>query len=441
MAQVNPIKRTEAEQALIDQFDASALSGNSTPIADARQAAFSRVRDRGLPHRRVEEYKYTDLRALMRTVPPIAGPADPDWLAKATEAAAGPFADLNCLAITIANGALCQAPDAADLPAGVALAALADILASGASPSDTMQAVEDFNGDPIVDLNTAFMSDGTVLTIDDGTNVERPILLQHLADDSVSARYVRHRITIGAGARVTLIEQHQGPDGVGYQGNTAIELTIGDNAVVDLVRIQDDGDQALHLSTIGTHIGEGAMLRQFTLTTGAAVSRAQTFCHMAGPKADATLAGVTLISGKQHADTTVTMDHAVPDCQSREQFKTVVDGQARAVFQGRISVRQHAQGSDGRMMLNGLLLTEEAECISKPELEIFADDVQCAHGSTTGEIDDNLLFYLRSRGIPEDEARTMLITAFIGEVIDEIEDEAIRDAVTGLSESWLRERK
>ena len=441
MAQTNPIKRTEAEQALIDQFDAGALSGDSTSIADARQAAFGRVRERGLPHRRIEEYKYTDLRALMRTVPPIAGPVDPDWLSNASIKAAEPLADLNCLTVTIANGALSRAPDATDLPAGVAIAALADILASGAPLPDTMQSVEDFNSDSIVDLNTAFMSDGAVLSIDDGTDVEQPILLQHLADDNTSARYARHRITIGAGARVTLIEQHQGPDGVEYQGNTTIELTIGDNAVVDLIRIQDDGDKALHLSTIGTHIGEGATLRQFTLTTGAAVSRAQTFCHMAGPKADATLAGVTLIGGKQHADTTVTMDHAVPDCQSREQFKTVVDGQARAVFQGRISVRQHAQGSDGRMMLNGLLLTEEAECISKPELEIFADDVQCAHGSTTGEIDDNLLFYLRTRGIPEDEARTMLITAFIGEVIEEIVEEKLRDIIMALSESWLRGRK
>jgi Fe-S cluster assembly protein SufD len=178
----------------------------------------------------------------------------------------------------------------------------------------------------------------------------------------------------------------------------------------------------------------------FNMTSGGAVSRFQGFIKFAGEGSELSVNGVNLLKGKQHGDTTLVVDHAVPHCTSRENFRAVIDDRGHSVFQGRIIVRPDAQKTDGKMMTRALLLSDEAEADNKPELEIFADDVTCGHGATAGALDDSLLFYLRARGLPEKEAQALLIQAFVGEAIEEIGDDALRELAMATAERWLEAR-
>ena len=176
------------------------------------------------------------------------------------------------------------------------------------------------------------------------------------------------------------------------------------------------------------------------MTSGGAVSRLQGFFNLAGEGSELSVNGVNLLKSKQHGDTTLVIDHAVPHCLSREIFRAVVDDRAHSVFQGRIIVRPDAQKTDGKMMTRALLLSDEAEADNKPELEIFADDVTCGHGATAGALDDSLLFYLRARGLPEKEAQALLIQAFVGEAIEGIADDKLRELAMAQAERWLEAR-
>ena len=241
---------------------------------------------------------------------------------------------------------------------------------------------------------------------------------------------------------MTLLESHEGPEGREYQVNAGLELVVGEGATVDHVKICTEGDHALHVASLMAHIGAGARFNDFSFTTGGAVVRNQIFLRFDGEGTEPSFRcrGANLLRGRQHVDTTIVADHAKGGCQSREVFKSVLDDASRAIFQGRILVRPDAQKTDAKMMTQALLLSEDAEADSKPELEIFADDVQCGHGATAGDLDEDLLFYLRARGIPAKEAEALLIQAFVGEAIDAIEHEGVREALIGAAVAWLKAR-
>jgi Fe-S cluster assembly protein SufD len=201
-----------------------------------------------------------------------------------------------------------------------------------------------------------------------------------------------------------------------------------------------DGPDAANISSGLFTVGAKAKYNLFNMTSGGAVSRFQGFVAMKGEGSELNVNGVNLLKGTQHGDTTLVVDHAVPHCTSREIFRAVVDDRAHSVFQGRIIVRPHAQKTDGKMMTRALLLSDEAEADNKPELEIFADDVTCGHGATAGALDESLLFYLRARGLPEKAAQALLIQAFVGEAIEGISDDNLREAVMTAAERWLEAR-
>jgi Fe-S cluster assembly protein SufD len=223
----------------------------------------------------------------------------------------------------------------------------------------------------------------------------------------------------------------------GLQRNAATEVRIGDKAAIKHVKLQREGEDALHLSTWLVELGADARYDAFQFSTGASVARNQIYARFAGEGSVLDISGAFLMRGRQHCDTMLLVEHRVPRCTSREFFKGVLDGEARGIFQGKIIVSPGAQKTDGKQMAGALLLSEAAEFDSKPELEIFADDVICGHGSTSGQIDEDLLFYLESRGIPEAEARALLIQAFVGEALERVEDEALRDALVRASAAWL----
>jgi Fe-S cluster assembly protein SufD len=439
-AGIRPI-RTQAETGLVDVYTTSrqGLPGGSD-VSAVRSGAFNHFKLAGLPNSRVESWKYTDLRRLMRDAKPLAPP--PDTYAKARAHHAGGVFALGFRRLVIINGSF--APDISDLARlepGLTIRSMAEalaldepLLAQGLGPTVPPD-------DPALALNTALAGDGVVITVTHGATIERPIHLVFVNTGATPATMVtRSLLVVGAAARATLVETHEGPAQQDYQVNTALQLVVGDEAEVNHVKVTVEGNSAIHVATLLAHLGARAKFNELGFTAGGAVVRNQLFVLLAGEGGEANLRGLSLLADRQHADNTLTVDHSVAGSQSREVFKAVVDDEARAVFQGRITVRPQAQKTDAKMLSRALLLSDGAEADCKPELEIFADDVQCGHGATTGALDDQLKFYLMARGIPGREAEALLIQAFAAEVIESLEHEDIRDTLMNAMIDWLGRR-
>jgi Fe-S cluster assembly protein SufD len=440
-AVIRPV-RTKAELGLADVYTTSRQSlPGGTDIAASRTAAFNQFVLAGLPHSRLEAWKYTDLRRLMADAKPLAAPPDAEAKARAHDAG-GLFAALGFRRLVIINGSFVpEVSDLARLEAGLTIRSMAEaltldepLLSQGLGPMVPAD-------EPVLALNTALAGDGIVITVAPGVTIERPIHLIFVNTGATAAQIVtRSLVVIGGGARATLIETHEGPDRQDYQVNTVLQLVVGDEAQVDHFKVTREGNAAIHVATLLANIGARAKYNELGFVAGGAVVRNQLFVLLAGAATEANLRGLSLLAGRQHADTTLAVDHAAAGSRSRETFKSVVDDEARAVFQGKIAVRPQAQQTDAKMMMRALLLSDSAEADGKPELEIFADDVQCGHGATTGALDDQLKFYLMARGIPEKQAEALLIQAFAGEVIETIEHEDIRDALMDATLGWLGQR-
>ncbi|KYG20692.1 Fe-S cluster assembly protein SufD [Bradyrhizobium sp. AT1] len=437
-AEIRPVK-TAAEIGFADLFAAvrQSLPGGRD-IEAVRRDAFDRFVAQGLPNSRVEAWKYTDLRRLVRDAKALAPRPDADAWTAARNAGAV-FAGLDLRRLLIVDGAFVpELSDLAGLESGVRIRATAEAL----SADEMVLPLEMAGTDPAAALNTALAADGVVITVAADVAVERAIHLVFVTTGTVpAAMFTRSRLELGSAAALTLVETHEGPDQSDYQVNAALQINIADKARLDHIKITGEGTAALHIATLEASIGAGADYREFGFAAGGAVVRNQIFLKVAGEGTTASVHQASLLSGRQHADTTLVLDHVAAGSQSREVFKAVVDDEARAVFQGRITVRPGAQQTDARMMARALLLSDEAVANCKPELEIFADDVQCGHGTTTGALDDQLKFYLMARGIPEREAEALLIQAFIGEVIDAVVREDLREALSRAMFAWLKGRE
>ena len=433
--------RTAAETALAEAFArARTLLPGSDAVDAQRAAAFALFAKAGLPHRRVEEWKYTDLRALMREAKPLA--AAPGAAAKARAKTAGALlGDVESRRLVFVDGAYVpELSDTAALEPGLTITSLAKALTADDPGLTEKLGKLAPASDVAVALNTALMGDGAVIRIAAGATTERPLHLIFVAAEKPAASFVRSLVIVEEGARAMLIETHEGPPGSDYQVNAALELFVGDAAHVDHVKIIAEGADALHVSTLAAAIGAKARFNTFTFTAGGAVVRNQLFLNFDGEDTIAGIRGAALLKGRQHADTTLVANHVARGCQSREMFKTVLDGEAHGVFQGRIIVRPGAQKTDAKMMTQALLLSERAEADNKPELEIFADDVQCGHGATAGALDEELKFYLMARGIPGPEAEALLIQAFLGEAVEGIEHAGVREVLMEAVAAWLKAR-
>jgi Fe-S cluster assembly protein SufD len=436
MAQVT-LMRTPAETALVQAFEAAkmTLPGNM----ESRAKAFEFFNLNGLPHRRVEEFKYTDLRTIMREAAPFA--AKPDAAtAKAALADAKAFATVEAFRVPFVNGHLAQDElDLSSLPQGVEVVPLAGALASGHEWLTKLSPISWASENPIYQLNSAFMADGVMLRVEG--QVETPIHLRFVtASASAVATATRVLVIVEAGSSVTLIESHESGNGAAHQPNDVVELIAADGAHVRHVRLNGEGDQAIALSTLAVKLGAEVSLNSINVVSSSAAARHQVFAVFDGENSTAQINGATMLKGRQHGDSTLMVEHNAPHCESRELFKTVLDDEASGVFQGKIMVPPHAQKTDGRMMSAALLLAEGGSMSNKPELEIFADDVLCAHGATCGQLDEDMLFYLMARGLPKAAAESLLVQAFLGEAIEFVEGEALRDELVAIVEAWLKAR-
>ncbi len=432
-----PLTRTAFETALVEAF--AAQKAGLPGAADERAAAFSRFLADGLPSRRVEAYHYTDLRQALRRVELLSqglesGRQDVESLSEKNFLSISKkthFSASSLCTIAFRDGRIAPLPQ---LPAGVSVTPLAEALGSGAlRPGITMGGARD----SVVDLNTVFMREGCVIKISGQVGV--PL---HLAFETQRRGHLPLRVIVqlAPGARATLVQSHSGPEDREYFENSVVELVLGEAAVTEHIRVQEAGNAALALSTLAVSLAARAELSSIALVSGGALSRHQVFATFAGENARLSLSGASMIKDRQHCDTTLVVDHAVPHGESRELFRTVADGSAQGVFQGKIIVRRHAQKTDGQMASNAILLSDDAGMSNKPELEIFADDVVCAHGATCGALDDEQLFYLMARGLPRAEAETLLVEAFLDEVFDKVCHEAIREALAARVSRWMQSR-
>ena len=435
--------RSEAEQALLDLYERSvdALPGDAS-VAALRQSAIWTYAGLGLPHRRVEAWKYTDLRAAIAEIPPLLAESDAPIEDTAFEAALGKaFAQLPAYRVVLVAGAVrTELSDVQGLrDAGVEFGALAQMLES---PPEWLMASLDTasacGGDVLIALNTALMTGGVALRLPEGVTLQKPIHLIHLdGADAPGSVYTRNVLVTEDGASATVLESFGTLGRAGVQRNAVTTVSLGAKSAIHHIKLQREALETIHLNAWVANVGADARYNAFQVSMGAALARNQVSVRFVGKDAATDISGATLARGKQHCDTTLVVEHDVPACESRELFKLVLDDEARGVFQGKIVVARDAQKTDGKQMSQALLLSETAEFDSKPELEIYADDVVCGHGATSGQIDEDLLFYLRARGLPEAQARALLIQAFVGEAFEALDDEPIGDAFAAISADWL----
>jgi Fe-S cluster assembly protein SufD len=434
------LAKNETGGALSDSFTIARdrLPGTGK-VAAARGAAFDAYAKVGLPHRRIEDWKYTDLRALLREVLPLAPAPDAKELTQAATAL-----KLHTIAgvrrLVVVDGVFApKLSDLGNLEKGLGIRTLRQALESGDAALQDRLFTPD-NANPMVALNSAMMTDGVVIDVADGAVLTQPLQIVHVAT-APAAMFTRSLLRLGKDATATLVESYIAADGAKtYQVHDSLIVSIGNNSRLDHVRLIEDGREALNISSGLVTLGAHAHFNTFGMNSGAGVSRYQATITFAGEGSKVETNGVNLLNGKQHADTTLVMDHAVPNCASREVFRAVVDDRAHSVFQGRIIVQPHAQKTDAKMMTRALLLSDDAEADNKPELEIFADDVTCGHGATTGALDESLLFYLRARGLSEKEAQALLIQAFVGEAIESIVNDDLRELAILAAQRWLEGR-
>jgi Fe-S cluster assembly protein SufD len=434
------LAKTGTGRALADVFASARdrLPGTES-IMEARRQAFEVYERLGLPHRRIEEWKYTDLRTLMREVLPLAREPDAAALERARAAVASAAIEGAAKFVLVDGVFVSELSEPARL-AGVTVRTLREILQNEISTSADLLAAP--VNDAMISLNAAMATDGVVLDVADGAVLSGPIQIIHVVTGSSASAFTRLHLNFGKGSHAALVQSFIGAEGAdNYQINDVTSVALGDDARLSHLRVMADAGGAFNISSGLITAGARTRLNLFNLTSGGAVSRYQGFLTLAGEGSELSVNGVNLLRLKQHADTTLVVDHAVPHCTSRENFRAVVEDQGHSVFQGRIIVRPDAQKTDGKMMTRALLLSDQAEADNKPELEIFADDVTCGHGATSGALDEDLLFYLRARGLSEKDAQALLIQAFLGEAIEEITEDSLRELTIAEAERWLEARR
>jgi Fe-S cluster assembly protein SufD len=392
-----------------------APAGEAPWAQAARAAARARLTAMGAPSRRDEYWRYTDPARLLAEGPAEIHPDAPDA-----------FAGVEAASLTFADGRL----TGGTVPAGVDMLPLAAALAADLSPARELFGALEAAGQekvarPLAALNTAVATEGVHLRVH-GTAA--PLRLRMTGAPGV----LRHLIRVEPGASLTLLESGAG-------ANTALEVDVAPGGAFHHVRAQE-GPRAPAATHVFARIGAGASFKTFTLTAGGALTRNEVVFELAGDHAVGHCAGGLLGAGDSHLDTTVFVTHGALHGESRQVFKTVLDGSARSAFQGKIFVRPAAQKTDGYQISQAILLSGTAEFDAKPELEIHADDVKCSHGSTTGAMDEEAMFYLRARGLPLREAEALLVAAFVEEAIAEIAHEGAAEAMRGRVAAWMAAR-
>jgi len=476
------IATTEKEGLYLSSFREleGRLAANSPSwLHEIRRAAMAGFAEKGFPTTRQEEWRNTNVAPIAAVPfqlattplpPPQRGgesaPASsvnargesggPSLIRKGEgvveQLAQHPLADLGCPKLVFINGRFAKQLSTLDgLPKGVKAGSLAEALASDAKTLESHLAryATDYREHAFVALNTAFLEDGAYIEIPKGVVLEKPIYLLYVSDPNglPTVSYPRNLIVAGRESQASIVEAYVSigtdtpdyaagtgksacPTGDVYFTNAVSEVAVGEGAVIAYHRLQQESDRAFHFGRLVFHQERSSNVATHSIATGGALVREEVNTVLDGEGAEALLAGLYVITGRQHIDNQTTLDHAQPHCSSREVYKGVLDGESSAVFNGKIIVRKDAQKTDSKQSNKNLLLSEKAVIDTKPALEIYADDVKCTHGATIGQIDADAVFYLRSRGIGLQEARDLLTYAFVNDILGRIKYEPLRERLS-----------
>jgi len=417
-----------------EQFESDVLSGRGDWLRPLREAAIARFAELGFPTTRNEDWHFTNVASLAKTRFEINGAAD----AKVTRGQVAPFsiADCNGATAVFVNGWFSRELSTLDdVPVRVTVRSLADAIeteAEGVEPH--LGRYAEFEKDAFAALNTAFMRDGAFVHVGRGVVCEQPIHLLYVwtASERPTAAFPRNLIVAEINSQVTIIETHAGlGDGVRFT-NAVTEIVANDQAVVDHYRVERESESTYHVSGLRIQQDRNSNVRSHAISLGGALLRNNIHAILDGEGGECTLNGLTMIRGTQHVDHFLRVEHAKPHCRSWEYFKNVLDDKSRTVFTGRIFVHPDAQKTDAKQTNMNLILSDEAIANSKPQLEIFADDVKCTHGATIGQVDKDAIFYLRSRGIGMEAARSLLVYAFASESLGEVRVPGLRQQLEEL---------
>jgi Fe-S cluster assembly protein SufD len=424
-------ERHETLSAAFDTFRRDPAFGPEW-LGRVRQAAFERFLERGFPTTREEEWRFTSIAPVAATTFVRPAPAAP------SRSALAPYVFDAVPTIVLVNGRVSRALSSAVLPKDVTLRTIDD--ADAATPAARTRSYTTGEPTPFVHLNGAFFEDLVTLRVAPKSVIDQPIHVLSLVVTDREPMLVAPRLAIdvGEGAEFVVIESYASI-GSGRSLTTAVtDLTLGPGAILKHVKIQRESDAAFHLASTFVTLGRSATFTSQALTFGGRIARNDIFAVLDGEGAECTLNGLYLADGDAVVDTHTTIDHARPHCPSHEVYKGILAGRSRAVFNGKIIVRPDAQKTDAKQTNKALLLSDEATINTKPQLEIFADDVKCTHGAAIGQLDEDAMFYLRARGIAEVDARSLLIHAFAGQVLDGIPVDAVRDGVLQVMEDKLK---
>jgi Fe-S cluster assembly protein SufD len=416
----NTNRQTAAETALVEAYTAQLgdLPGNGAVIA-ARDNLLENLKTLGLPTRRIEAWHYTDLKTLLRALP--------DTVPVPVLSAAAPIVSgspvIASLQGVAAKGVTTD---------GFSVSSFGEALLDGSAAAGLSELDKD---DVIGRINGSFVRDGFVVDIPANAEIETPIEIQ--AIHGGGQVHNRFPVRFGAGAKATIIERHLAATEDGAFVSSISDITLEDGAEVTWVLLQQQGAADTHLGQLRIRMGADVKLRLFFINAGGKLVRQELRIDVQGEGSDLIVRGVNLLGGETHTDVTMVLGHNVPNTTSTEIFRNVVFDRAKGIFQGMIRVAPDAQKTDAKMACNTLLMSDDGEFSAKPELEIFADDVQCGHGATVADISDTHLYYLMARGIPRAKARAMLVNAFVAEIVEELEDEHLVEALETIISNWL----
>ncbi len=426
--------RPQENAAGADRLESLRLpEGGGEWIGAARRTALARLQAQGLPGRRDEYWRFTDPASLTAAeAPPAAVFVDPDDTR--------PFDSIERLRIVFRDGVFDPAASDDLAGDGIEISLLSDAAAADIHWAKDLYGVLEGRGQspvprPLAALNTALAREGVLIRV--SGRVGRPVSLIYLHERETSDALLHHVIRLEPGAELTLLEN--GP--AAARLNKVMEVEVADGARFHHVRTQGRDHERRAHTHIFARLGTESRFKSFTLTVNGVLTRNEAVIELAGEGASAHVAGAAVGDGRFHQDDTVFVTHAAPNCESRQVFKKVLRNGAVGVFQGKILVKEGAQKTDGYQISQSLMLDDDSQFFAKPELEIYADDVACSHGSTTGAIDPEALFYLRARGIARADAEDLLVLAFLSEAIEEIEAEEIAAELLSRLEAWLRRHR
>jgi Fe-S cluster assembly protein SufD len=396
-------------------------------IARLRKAAIARFDELGLPGPRDEDWRFTSLAPVLGTPFELAGARPPELTA--AQLAELPGAEAACRLVFV-NGLF--TPALSRVPAGSAAVTIGSLAAALETAPDLMETHlgrhARYDNHPLTALNTAFFRDGALVSVGRNQVLHEPIYLVFVSvpQGAPLLAYPRNLILAGSASQLSLIEVHAAAGEGRYWSNVATEIVVEDGAVVDHYKVQQEGPAGCHFANTQIQQQRSSTFRSHYIGLGGAWVRNEVRALLDGEGCECTLNGLYRAGGQQHMDNHTVIDHAQPHCASHELYKGILDGKAHGVFNGKIFVRQDAQKTDAKQTNQTLLLSDDATINTTPQLEIYADDVKCTHGATVGQLDSEALFYLRSRGLGLDEARTILIGAFANDILGRVPIEALR---------------